>query len=117
APEVRLDGRDEPLGLVAMDDVAPGRAAVAELARRIAELRAHDLVVIEAVVADVPVPEAQLRPLQRQLELLCRPAPLALGAGLDQGIGLPPPLAAIETERGAGAEQGEARQRGERLLA
>src|SRR6185369_17079071 len=116
AAEVRLDRRDQPLGVVAVDELAPGVAAIAELAGRVAELAADDLVRHEAVVADVPVPQAQLRAFEREPELLGVLAALALGARREDRVRLAAPLASIEAERRAGAEDGEERQVRERLL-
>src|SRR4029078_4713102 len=60
AAEVRLDRGEDASPVERMDDAVPLAAEGADIARRVAELLARDLVVLEAVAAQVPVPQAQI---------------------------------------------------------
>ena len=88
-----------------MDDAVPlrRRSCRSRPARSRAAGACH-LVVLEAVAAQVPVPQAQVRALQRQLELLGALPALARGARLEAGEGLAPQLAAVQAERRRGGE-------------
>ena len=87
------------------------------LAGLVAELLARHLVVLEAVAAQVPVPQAQVGALQRQLELLGALPALARGARLEPGEGPAPPWPRYRPNAAAAREDDEEDRVLERLLA
>ena len=72
---------------------------------------------LEAIAAQVPVPQAQVGALQRQLELLGALPAFACGARLEPGEGPAPSLAAVQPERRHGGEDDEEERVLDRLLA
>jgi hypothetical protein len=73
--------------------------------------------VLEAVAAQVPVPQAQVGALQRELELLGALPPLARRARLEPRERRAPALAAVQAEHRRRGEDDEEDRVLERLLA
>ncbi|HEX7436379.1 MAG TPA: hypothetical protein VF308_06725 [Caldimonas sp.] len=97
--EMGLQRHCDALGVLRVKQGPPSRTLVADLSTVVAELEAGQLVLVEPVAGDVPIPEAELGATQREFEPLGGALPFLFGRSSEPVELAPLPLAAVETER------------------